>query len=377
VFVQDGTTWSQQAELTASDGVIEDTFGKSVAISGSTALVGASSHQVGSNANQGAAYVFVQDGTTWSQQAELTASDGSGGDEFGDSVAVDGSTALVGAASHKVGSNKQGAAYVFVESGGTWSQQVELTASDGAANDWFGYSVAVSGAMMVVGGPTHQVGSNFEEGAAYVFVPATISVTLSPTSLNFGNQVLNTTSSGKTVTVKNTGTAMLDITSSEASTYFAISSTTCGATLAAGKTCKVTVTFTPATLGSVKGTLSFTDDAPNSPQTVPLSGTGVLPATLTPTTATYASQAVGTTSPAKTFTLTNNETVALTSIAISTTGDFAVAATTCGASLAAKGKCTISVTFTPTAIGTGTGKLSVSDSASNSPQTSNLKGTGK
>ena len=108
-----------------------------------------------------------------------------------------------------------------------------------------------------------------------------------------------------------------------------------------------------------------------------LSGTGIAAATLTPASATYAKQAVGTTSAAKTFTLTNDQAVALTGIAISTTGDFAVSATTCTTSLAAKGKCTISVTFTPTETGTRTGQLSVSDSASNSPQTSALKGTGK
>jgi hypothetical protein len=144
-----------------------------------------------------------------------------------------------------------------------------------------------------------------------------------------------------------------------------------------GAKCKVSVTFTPTVLGKLTGTLTFTDNAPTSPQTVALSGTGVLPATLTPASATYPARLVGTTSPPKTFTLTNKQTVALTGIAISTTGDFAVSATTCTASLAAKGKCTISVTFTPTAIGTRTGQLSVSDSANNSPQTSNLKGTGK
>jgi len=86
---------------------------------------------------------------------------------------------------------------------------------------------------------------------------------------------------------------------------------------------------------------------------------------------------VGTTSAAKTFTLTNYQTVTLTSIAISTTGDFAVSATTCTTSLASKKTCTVSVAFTPTETGTRTGKLSVSDSASNSPQTANLTGTGK
>jgi hypothetical protein len=86
---------------------------------------------------------------------------------------------------------------------------------------------------------------------------------------------------------------------------------------------------------------------------------------------------VGTTSLPKTFTLKNNQSVALSSIVISTTGDFSVSTTTCGASLAAKTHCTISVVFTPTAVGTRTGKLNVADDASNSPQTSSLTGTGK
>ena len=179
-----------------------------------------------------------------------------------------------------------------------------------------------------------------------------------------------------TVTLKNTGAATLKISSIKPSRDFAISANTCGATLAGNKSCKVSITFTPTALGKVTGTLTFTDDAVNSPQTVPLSGTGVEPATLTPASAIYAKQNVGTTSAAKTFTLTNNQTEALTSIAISTTGNFAASAKTCGASLAAKGKCTISVTFTPTATGTRTGQLRVSDSASNSPQTSTLTGTG-
>lgn len=123
--------------------------------------------------------------------------------------------------------------------------------------------------------------------------------------------------------------------------------------------------------------LTFTDNATGSPQMVKLTGTGVEPATLTPASETYAGQKVGTTSAAKTLTLTNNQTVALTSIALSTTGDFAISATTCTTSLAAKAKCTISVTFTPEETGTLTGQLRVGDSASNSPQTSALMGTGK
>jgi nucleoside-specific outer membrane channel protein Tsx len=167
VFVQSGTSWSQQAELTASDGAEGDQFGVSVAVSGGTALIAAD----GSNSSQGAAYVFVRSGTSWSQQAKLTASDGAGGDRFGVSVAVSGGTAVIGANQHTVGINgNQGAAYVFVQSGTSWSQQAELTASDGAASDLFGSSVAVSGGTAVIGAYAHQVGTNSAQGAAYVFV---------------------------------------------------------------------------------------------------------------------------------------------------------------------------------------------------------------
>jgi YVTN family beta-propeller protein len=202
------------------------------------------------------------------------------------------------------------------------------------------------------------------------------SVTLSPAALSFGDEALNDTSAAKTVTLTNTGSATLYIGNIAASANFAVSANACGATLAAGAKCTVKVTFTPTVLGGLTGTLTFTDSASNSPQTVALSGAGIEPATLTPATATYASQAEGTTSAAKTFTLTNDQPVALNNIVISTTGDFAVSATTCTTSLAAKQKCTISVTFTPAATGTLTGQLSVSDSASNNPQTSNLTGKG-
>jgi len=171
VFVESGGTWSQQAELTASDGGSNNYFGFSVALSGSTITVGATGHSAtGSNVAQGAAYVFVESGGTWTQQAELTASDGMAYDQLGSSVAVSGSTVVAGAPCHAVNYLCQGAAYVFVESGGTWSQQEELTASDGGGNDDFGWSVALSGSTMLMGATHHMVGSNITQGAAYVFV---------------------------------------------------------------------------------------------------------------------------------------------------------------------------------------------------------------
>src|SRR5580700_2252616 len=171
VFVQNGTTWAQQAELSASDGEASDYFGGSVSLSNGTAIVGANGYQVGSNVQAGAAYVFVQNGTTWAQQAELSASDGAANDYFGYSVSVSGGTAIVGAINHQIGSNpRAGAAYVFVQSDTTWTQQTELTASDGAMGDAFGLSVSLSGGTAIIGAPGHQVGSNPGAGAAYVFV---------------------------------------------------------------------------------------------------------------------------------------------------------------------------------------------------------------
>jgi hypothetical protein len=204
-------------------------------------------------------------------------------------------------------------------------------------------------------------------------------VTLTPTALMFGNTVVNTTSTGKNVKVTNSGNATLNIASITVSGDFAQVTSTkpCGSTLAAGANCIIRVTFTPTQLGLRTGNITITDNAANSPQTVPLSGKGVPPVALTPGSATYAAQTVGTTSLPKTFTLKNYQTVTLSSIVISTTGDFSVSTTTCTASLAAKTNCTIQVVFKPTAVGTRTGKLNVTDNASNSPQTSSLTGTGK
>jgi subtilase family serine protease len=204
-------------------------------------------------------------------------------------------------------------------------------------------------------------------------------VTLSVTSLAWGNVVEGATSAAKPVTVTNTGTGTLNIGGIAISGDFAqtTSSKPCGSTLAAGKNCIIKVTFTPTQVGERTGTLTLTDNASNSPQTVALSGTGAVQAKLTPAAATFPAEKVGTSSPAKVFTLHNEQSIALKSIAISTTGDFSVSTKTCTTSLAAKADCTISVVLTPTAKGTRTGTLTVADSAAGSPQTASLTGTGK
>jgi len=204
-------------------------------------------------------------------------------------------------------------------------------------------------------------------------------VTLTPTTLKWNTIVVGVTGSAKTVTLKNTGTATLNISNITISGDFSQVpvSKQCVGTVLAGASCFIKVDFTPTQTGLRSGTISISDNAADSPQTVPLSGTGGAQASLTPASATYAAQKTGTTSAAKVFTLTNHQSIALNGVAISTTGDFSVSTTTCGTSVAALGHCTISVVFTPTQTGTRTGTLSVSDSAMGSPQTSNLTGTGK
>ena len=205
-------------------------------------------------------------------------------------------------------------------------------------------------------------------------------VSLSPTSLKWGNIVVGVTTAAKTVTVTNTGASTLNISSIAVSGDFAqaVVAKSCSSTLAAGKSCVIKVTFTPTRVGARTGDITITDNASDSPQTVPLSGTGAAEATLTPASKTFPTEKVGTSSsPAEVFTLANKQEVALTSIVISTTGNFSVSAKTCKTSLAAKATCTISVVFKPTKTGTTTGTLKVADSAVGSPQTSSLTGTGK
>jgi hypothetical protein len=178
VFVRSGNVWSQQAELTASDGG----YLENVAISGNTVVAGGPANDVNDFDAAGAVYLFVRSrpsvlkaapvgsapviGTVevWSLQAKLTAFDAEANANFGLSVSIDVDTLVVGAPGQNSGA---GAAYVFVRSGTVWSQPAEVTGNDVVAGDDFGFSVSVSGNTVVVGAP----GEGLSPGAAYVFVP--------------------------------------------------------------------------------------------------------------------------------------------------------------------------------------------------------------
>jgi RHS repeat-associated protein len=179
VFVRNGTTWSQQAKLAGNDTVSGDAFGGSVRIYGDTMVVGARSADLPGMTNAGAVYVFERIGTVWTQQAKLTADDAAASDLFGWAVATDGNTIVVGAiGADPSGVLSAGAGYVFVRSGSTWSQQAKLTANDGVTSDQLGYFVDVSGGTFVLGAPNDPAGTS--HGAVYVFTNPVASTNTGP-----------------------------------------------------------------------------------------------------------------------------------------------------------------------------------------------------
>jgi hypothetical protein len=173
IYTRNGSgEWSEQAKLLAGDASRSDRFGHSVALTGDTAVIGAWEADSNGLINNGAAYVFTRDVTgAWSEQAKLLASDAASMDYFGQSVAVDGNTVLVGAESESSnGLLRNGAAYVFTrDASGAWSEQAKLLAVDRAAGDLFGRSVAIDGDTALIGAFAKDSTGLENNGAAYVF----------------------------------------------------------------------------------------------------------------------------------------------------------------------------------------------------------------
>ena len=166
IYVRSGTTWTQQAKLLPGDGSSRNYFGRSVAVFGDTAVIGAFEAGFFS----GSAYIFVHDGSgSWTQQAKLLPDDGAFFGRFGTSVAVDAATALIGASTASDNGDNSGSAYVYVRSGTTWTRQAKLLPSDGAAFDQFGTEVAISGDTAIIGAPFDDDSGN-ASGSAYIFV---------------------------------------------------------------------------------------------------------------------------------------------------------------------------------------------------------------
>jgi hypothetical protein len=221
----------------------------------------------------------------------------------------------------------------------------------------------------------------------------TPTLTVTPTSLNFGTQPVGVISSAKTVALTNNSTDPISFPGSSIAftgTYaadFASPSNTCGGSIAAAASCNVSVTFTPSIAAPPSETatliitVTITDAGVSGPQTFDVSLTGNGSSTvpgvgLAPTSLAFGNQALSTTSAAKTVTLTNTGTAALTIASIAASGDFTVSNNPCGANLAAGANCIISVTFTPTVLGARAGTLTITDNAGSGTQTVPLTGTG-
>jgi hypothetical protein len=201
-------------------------------------------------------------------------------------------------------------------------------------------------------------------------------VSLSPTSLTFAGQSVSTTSATQSITLTNTGNGPLTNLTINASGDFA-QTNNCGGSVAASGSCTINVTFTPTTDGTRTGALTLADNASGSPQRANLRGTGGggAKASLSASSLTFSGQSVSTTGASQSITLTNTGTESLTSLTIAASGDFAQT-NNCAGSVATSASCNINVTFTPTANGSRTGALTLTDNAADSPQRVSLSGTG-
>ena len=211
----------------------------------------------------------------------------------------------------------------------------------------------------------------------------TVPLTISPAALTFSATGIGATTAAQTITVTNKSSGSITINTIIASPdYAAVGSGTspCGGALAKSAKCTLSVTFTPSETGSIKGAVAIASSGGAvSPQIVGLSGTGEIPVTLSPTSLTFATQAIGTTSAPKTVTLTNDSGATLTISSIVASGDFNAAPSgtaPCGVTVAAAATCTFSVTFTPNVTGAINGAATVTHSAPLGPAVIKLTGTG-
>lgn len=218
--------------------------------------------------------------------------------------------------------------------------------------------------------------SNVQTGVYTLTAPA---VTLSATTLPFGNQIVGTASAYQSFTITNTGLAALTISSIATSGDYSLT-TDCGSTVNPGILCTVNVRVNPSTLGTDNGSVTITDNASGSPQSVTLTATGVQPtAALSPSSLSFGNQQLSVPSTSQAITVTNSSAYPLTVSSVSITGANAnqfSQSNNCGTVAGSGGTCTVNVVFTPTTAGSKTATLNVTDNAASSPQTAALSGTG-
>ncbi|SPD74472.1 exported hypothetical protein [uncultured Desulfobacterium sp.] len=185
VFTRQNEAWIQQAKLNASDGRRWDYFGFSVSISEDFALIGAYADDDSAMSDFGSAYVFRRDDSTWVEEAKLTAGDAAYGDYFGYSVSITGNYAVVGAYRNDDNGADSGSAYIYTRKNEAWIEHAKLNASDAAASDWFGYSVAMDRGFVIAGAYRDDDGGT-DTGSAYIFPVLNVTLTASPEIIEIG-----------------------------------------------------------------------------------------------------------------------------------------------------------------------------------------------
>lgn len=282
VFGRSGGSWSELQKLSAVDAAAEDTFGHSIALNGASLIVGTPQPDLLSGGGTGAAYVFALSGGSWTQQAKLLASDGVVEDAFGAAVGIAGDSAVVGApfAGSVHGVNLEaGAAYTYTRSGETWTQQARIAAVDAEQGDRLGMRVGLSGNTAIVGAPDAGVGGNDAQGKGYLFTLGTAAPAVAPAALDFGDVATGATAS-QTLTLRNLGTAdlfsgALVLIGDDAAQFAVLSDGCTGQRIAPAGSCQGVIGFTPAAIDGYAAQVV----APGSAGVafVPVSGQGVPP----------------------------------------------------------------------------------------------------
>jgi hypothetical protein len=168
IFKNNGTSWTEEQKLTASDGAADDWFGRCISMDANYAIIG-TPHDDEMGSNSGSAYIFKNNGTSWTEEQKLTASDGAADDEFGRRVSIDSNYVIVGAENDDVNGEDSGSAYLFKCNGINWVEEAMLLASDGADEDYFGTSVSIDGNYAIVGAARDNNSNGVYAGSAYVF----------------------------------------------------------------------------------------------------------------------------------------------------------------------------------------------------------------
>jgi nucleoside-specific outer membrane channel protein Tsx len=353
VFTKTKAGWKETAELRGSDTVVGDGFGESVAVSSTTVLVGALYHA----AFAGRAYVFTETATGWTQAAELKGSDTVANDRFGSSLAISGTTAVVGAIWHD-------RAYVFTKTATGWTQAAELKGSDTVAVDFFGESVAVSSTVAIVGAPGHAKAAGrayvFEAGGSEPSPPLITGITPNSGPTDGGMPVSITGTNLSAVSSVYFGTAWVDPVNS-------CSPTACTVHLPADAAGKVNVKAVTSTGQLSNDTVTFTYGAPRI--------------TVSPGSDYTFTAPIGQLSAARTFEVTNSGTtdieLAEDDFVGSTAGDFGNASdddVCASVLLAPKQTCPLSAVFSDPTVGVPTAELDLFDQAQRQVATVDLGG---